>query len=250
MQKDDILRTSLIWLILHELCHYEMDHFRVAGQRGDRARHEIRRFGLVCRTPAPNAYFNTVTDTDHSLVRPCLELQADHEAIDYVLGDGENHDPAELRLRAAAIFGVMVLIDRADCRVAGGHCSHPSTTARVFQLLGHLIQLPLIRRRIGANPDGLSATTQQGALAHEICQTYRTETILHVLFDAIEIASVTGAKKIAADLSDPAGFIADIGTAMTKGVSAEAQYRTDGAREWATLALVNERIRVELGWSV
>ncbi|WP_298261299.1 hypothetical protein [uncultured Litoreibacter sp.] len=53
-----------------------------------------------------------------------------------------------LRVQTAAISAVMMLIEREDAKNNYEHLSHPKAATRIFQLLGHVIEMPMIQAKI------------------------------------------------------------------------------------------------------
>ena len=67
-----------------------------------------------------------------------MELQADHEALEEMLGNMGEVDWAKLRVTIASIASVMVLIEEIDSDNPNPSETHPKAATRIFQLLGHV----------------------------------------------------------------------------------------------------------------
>ena len=162
-------------------------------------------------------------------VERCLELQADHEALEEMLGNMDDVDWSELRITIASIAAVMVLIEKADADNPNTSETHPKAATRIFQLLGHMNDMWSIGASLNADdlPDA------------ERIQAFAKEVILPAYFDAVEMARSGGATSFVDDLGDPEVFFADITHAKLGNWD---QLQTVGAKEWAELKDANEQI--------
>lgn len=237
-----LTRVSLIWLILHEIAHGELGHFAFLGETGISETDRPRALGLVSRvsenSDAPIAGFD---GADRLAVEHCLELQADHEAGDYVLEGWSPEEWDSLRVRSACMMAVMILIEKADADNAVASPSHPKAATRIFQLLGHLTTLWMLPAQIRAQEEGLSEIRSEDLPSDEVVQAYQKEVILPAFADAAKLAAVLSADTVLADLAEPENFFADIGTAQL-GAASESDFRTAGAKEWFRLQLLNPKV--------
>jgi hypothetical protein len=158
-----------------------------------------------------------------------LELQADHEALEEMLGTVDASDWTELRITIASIAAVMVLIEKADAENPNPSETHPKAATRIFQLLGHVSDMWSIGASL--NADDLPEA--------ERIQAFAKEVILPSYFDAVEMAKSAEATSFIDDLGDPEIFFADIAHAKLGNWD---QLQTIGAQEWAELKDANEQI--------
>lgn len=224
----DMSDVSLVWLVLHELCHIHLSHFKLASN-----------FGLVRRTSS-EPKVNGVTPTVlHPLTPLCLELQADHEATEMLLGAHSQEVWQGLRQRVSAISGILVLIEIEDTKNDAQGRTHPKAATRIFQLLGHLAEMPLIRAQVHQDASLIPSEEELQAFAHEIT--------IPCFFDAIRLAVSTGAVSIASDLGSPEDFFKDLEVVKLGDPSRYGELKTQGAREWAKLWPCNEALKPILG---
>ncbi|MEP3345198.1 MAG: hypothetical protein ABJN34_10135 [Litoreibacter sp.] len=77
---------GLVWLMLHELHHFEMGHFEFAGRLCLTEAHAPSSFGVVSRAKSqPSPALAQIDADDLPKVEPCLEMQADHDAIEMLI---------------------------------------------------------------------------------------------------------------------------------------------------------------------
>lgn len=209
------------WITLHERAHIELGHFSILEG--------VPTFNLVTKSGK-----SQVRDTDlprelWDKVERCLELQADHEALEEMLGNIDPADWAELRVTIASIASVMVAIEKIDAQNPNPSETHPKAATRIFQLLGHVNDMWSI---------GVSLNGAHWPDAEQV-QAFSKEVILPSYFDAIELAHAEGATSFLSDLGDPAVFFDDMTNAK---LGHWDQLQTVGAKEWAELKDANEKI--------
>lgn len=218
------MNACIEWLIAHELSHVSLGHFRFAGGFGVARRRTIKSDALSNLPPAkvPEA-------------RLCFELQADHDASEMLLGAYSSERWRELRERVMAISAMMVLIEREEAKLDFGEATHPKAATRIFQLLCHVAEMPLISAHLQQDPALLPP-------ADEI-ERFGKEVTLPCYFDAVELAEIAGAKSIHADLGSPEDFFADMAIVKLGDPSRYVDLKTEGAKEWAQLWQCNEVLK-------
>jgi hypothetical protein len=219
--KTTIDQVSEIWIALHERAHVELGHFSILEG--------VPTFYLVSKSGRSQVQEPNLPRELWGKVERCLELQADHEALEEMLGNMDTADWAELRVIIASIASVMVAIEKIDAENPNPSETHPKAATRIFQLLGHVSDM----WSIGASLNGTSLPDE------ERVQAFSKEVILPSYFDAIELAQAEGATSFLSDLGDPAVFFADITNAK---LGHWEQLQTAGAKEWAELKDANEQI--------
>ncbi len=213
--------VAVEWLILHELHHADLGHFEM--MRG------VPMLNLVARAETQPVCLDVVPKEEWPKIAPCLELQADHDAMEMMLGSFNGSRAIELRELVASIIAVIVLIERADAGRGADLNTHPKAATRVFQLLGHVSEMWAISTQV----NGVPLPPEQQI------QAFSKDVILPAYFDAISLAKAAGADTITADLGTPEAFFADIASAKLGQWDALI---TSGAQEWASLKSVNERL--------
>lgn len=238
-----LTRVSLMWLILHEIAHGELGHFAFLGDIGISETDAPRALGLVSRvsesSAAPIAGFDGI---ERLQAEHCLELQADHEAGEYVLEAWSPDEWDSLRVRSACIMAVMILIEKADVDSAVVSPTHPKAATRIFQLLGHLAMLWTVPAQIKAHEEGLSEIRPEDLPSDEVVQDYQNKVILPAFADAAKLAAVLNAYTVLSDLSEPENFFADITTAQLGSSESESEFRTPGGKEWFRLEALNGQV--------
>lgn len=230
---DDIefmTQVSLVFLLLHEMAHSDLDHFRFTGG-GIAEAGALRARGLLSRAPQEVAPVDDLGYENRSAAERCLELQADHEAIEFLLEGYSNKQWDVLRVRTAAVMAVMVLIEREDEATGSDGATHPKAATRIFQLLGHLANLWSVPAQIKAQELGLSEVREEDLPLDTEIEAYQSTVIIPAFADAAALARAAKANSVAGDLGDPADFFADIGTVQAGAAGSESVLRTAGAKE-------------------
>lgn len=223
--------AALEWLILHELCHANWEHFEVLDG--------VPILNLLTRGVVHAPTLDAAQSEDWPKITPCLELQADHEALEMILDDYSMAKWGDLRIQAASIAAVIVLIERADAENGIEHYTHPKAVSRIFQLLGHVAEMWSIPAHAKAKARDEQAVRDEDLPPQVEVQAFSSQVVLPVFWDAVALAEAAEAKSIIADLGSPEDFFADIGRAK---LGQWDELVTVGAKEWATLKDVNEAI--------
>ena len=222
---------ALEWLILHELHHADLGHFEL--MYGTPVLH------LVSRKTCEAIPLNDLSKDLWDKVSPCLELQADHDALEMMLGNYSADDWVSIRTQATSIAPVMILIEKADAEHVIEPSTHPKAATRIFQLLGHVSEMWSIPAHVKANARGEQTIRNEDLPPQVEVQAFNSEVVLPVFWDAVAFAEAAQAKSIISDLGSPEDFFADIGRAK---LGQWDELVTAGAREWATLKEANELI--------
>ena len=222
---------ALEWLILHEMHHADLRHFEVSDG--------VPVLNLVTRGNTSPRALNTRPHEDWHKIAPCLELQADHDALEIQLDDYSVAQWDDIRTQAAGIAAVMVLVEKADADNGIELFTHPKAATRIFQLLGHVAELWSIPAHANAKARGEQTIRDEDLPLQVEVQAFSNEVVLPVLWDAVVLAEAAEAKLIIADLGSPEDFFADIGRAK---LGQWDKLVTVGAKEWVTLKDVNETI--------
>ena len=235
---EDMTYLSLSWLVLHELHHYQMGHFEFSGghrltEAKDPNSFSVAARSSVTRLPA----LADIEAADLLKVEPCLELQADHDAIEMLL-DAYSPDGWNLiRMRAAAISGMMVLIEREDCKRGHELSSHPKAATRIFQMLGHVIQMPMIEAMQAERHPELNIDPHVPSDAEHAA--FNDEVVIPTFFDAVKLAAIADATKIAQDLGVSETFFQDVQLALLGDPDSFDALTTAGAKHWSELVTFN-----------
>lgn len=219
----ELVQSSLNWLMLHELCHFELGHFRF-----------LESFGIARRSSDLSNALETLPSRPMASVPLCLEMQADHEATEMFLGAYSPDEWQVLREKVSAISSMMILIELADTKNGAEGRTHPKASTRVFQLLGHLTEMPLVLAHVHQDTSLIPTENDLQAFAHNVT--------IPCFFDAIKLANVAEATSIVNDLDDLEAFFGDLEIAKLGDPSRYAELTTQGAQEWAMLVATNEKL--------
>ncbi|MCV6621848.1 MAG: hypothetical protein OIF51_08880 [Cellvibrionaceae bacterium] len=215
------LPHAVDFCVRHEIAHLNLGHLKLLEDQST--------FNLISKRCHSYEAYDEFPRIERGMIERCLELQADHEAIDEMVGSFLlNGDWVTLRVKIVSIAAVMVLIETVDAINPAASISHPKAATRIFQCLGHMSELWAI-----------SASLKADALlpSEEIIQQFSKEVVLPAYHDAVKLAQSTGAQEIVADLGEPADFFGDIARAKLGQLG---ELKTVGAREWAELKGANE----------
>ena len=225
------VKYGIDWVVAHEVQHASLGHFEL--QEG------LPIFHLIARTAVSELRDLNLCQFSWNKAARCLELQADHNALELMLGAYSSERWNELREKIASISVVMVLIELADVENNIRHSTHPKAATRIFQLLGHVTEMWSIPAHTKAKKEGDKVIYPDDLPSEEEKQAFSREVILPAYWDAVALAKSADARGIIADLGSPEDFFADIARAKL------GQWRdlaTVGAKEWGELKDVNDQI--------
>jgi len=241
---DQAIDASLQWLILHELHHYQMGHFKLVGGQpiSETSQTTGAALGITSRSANEPVLLDALPSSERLLARRCLELQADHDATEMML-DGYSTDGWPiLRFYAASIFAMMVLIEQQEPIRDDDKRAYPKAATRIFQMLGYLRTLWMVPATLKAHRLGLSQPRAEDLPSKEEVEAFQAEVVAPAFADAVLLAQVGGMQRIIDDLGDPADFIADINRAQSADGSTPGDYLTVGGREYAELEPINAKV--------
>lgn len=223
-----ILRYAAGFLVFHELGHIALGHFKMAEC-----------FGIAQRSSTIRTPLNVVPSEVNSLFSLCLEMQADHQATDLLLGPYSTDGQLDVRSKVLAISGMMMLIELQDNKNGAEGRTHPKAATRVFQLFGHLAEMPLVQAHLQQDPSQIPSEDELQAFARDVT--------IPCFFDAIQLAQAAGAASTASDLGSPEDFFKDLEIAKLGDPTRYTEFKTQGAQEWAKLWPCNEALKPILG---
>lgn len=137
---EEAIDASLMWLMLHELHHHQIGHFELTGAAGLSETGIIPEFGLVHRASRKPSKLERLSKPTRLAIRRCLELQADHDALEILLDHYSDQGWAYIRYYMACAMAVMVLIEQQGT-APDDERSYPLSATRIFQLFGALAYL-------------------------------------------------------------------------------------------------------------
>lgn len=240
MTTKEMTHLSLVWLMLHELHHYQMGHFEITGRLCLTEANVPQSYGIVSRAPALLPVLAGLDEEGLAKIEPCLEMQADHDAIEMLLDAYSADEWPALHARATAISGMMMLIEREDTKRSHAHSSHPKAATRIFQLLGHLIEMPMIKGTLAQQHPELEI--DPAIPSDEEQSAFNREVAIPAFLNAIKLALVANAETISDDLGEPQDFFRDVQIAKSVDSERFDQLITEGAKQWASIQLFSARL--------
>lgn len=239
---NDMVHLGLVWLMLHELHHFEMGHFGMLGQFRLTEAKEGNCFDLVSRaTKELPRRLRGLEPDELELVEPCLEMQADHDAIEMLLDAYSSEGWDALRIRAIAIAAMMVIIEREDSKLGHKVSSHPKAATRIFQLIGHLVDMPFVSKNLGQELQ--KTDTKPEPLVPSPLRSFIEFVAFPSFRDASNLAAPLSESRIKADLGNADVFFEDVSSAKLEPIESEATFTTAGAKGWFALKRLNEKIQ-------
>lgn len=238
---EDMIHNSLTWLLLHELLHFDLGHFEITERRSLSEVKDPNRFGVITRAEDPlPTFLHGLDPEDVPLVEPCLELQADHDASEIVLDAYSSEGWPIIHGRATAISGMMMLIEREDAKRNHALSSHPKAATRIFQLLGHIVDMPMTEAMIAEQQP--EAGLEPRIPSEEEQSAFTREVAIPSVLDALALARIAGAETIQNDLDTPEAFFADLQTAKLGDLESYGTMVTSGGAQWAKLFGLNAKL--------
>lgn len=245
---DHVVDVALRWLVQHELNHVAVGHFTLTAGAGIVEGGGATQFALARqKTPQPSP-LDALSADDQISASLCLELQADHDATEIVLGAYFNENHELFRYYTICVALVIFVIEQIDREQGNEEISHPKASTRLFMLLAYLVELPLIPAYKRAHAEGLEHMPEDYLPDEKEVQQY-SKAVVGPVFAACQImAEAFELPGILDELGGTEAFFGDIQKAATGGHSAVEQFETDCAKQWAALKPLNDRLLKMLGW--
>jgi hypothetical protein len=246
---DHAIETSFSWLLQHELNHHAIGHFGYLDGMGLAEGNSPYGLGVVQRNgkqrkPKPHG----LTERELAEVHMCLELKTDHDAIDIVLGAYSSANWPLFRYYATCILVVMFIIEAEERRLDEPLRHHPLAATRLFQLIGHLVELPTIPAIKRAHREGLEHLPAEYLPTADELVAYRSEVVAPVMAASQIIAEVCGIPDAWDDVGSAEDMFADIDAITLDQADGPSDFQTKGAKQWADLKSINTDLLKKLGW--
>lgn len=237
------IHTSLQWMIMHELNHFQLGHFRINGG----ACFGVNIFGLSSRDGIAPNLIESLSKTDQLKAPLCLELQADQDATEIILGAYSKDNWDLFRAYACCVFVVMILIEREERSVENKGKTHPIAATRIFMLMAHLAELwslPAVKR---AHNEGLHEVPPDYLPPDDEIDQYFEQVVAAAFSDIQIIANAADMRSIWDDLGGADAFFDDIRITQTISDPEPSLFKTCGGRQWAELKPTNAKVLALLG---
>lgn len=253
---DQLASDSLTWLMLHELMHISLRHLdilgtshlvetEVAGKNNIYVDDAEQYLPHVSGTKILVGEILTAGELSH--LRPSLEMQADGEATEIMLGAFHEDSWQQLRIDAVCIFVVMALIEKANSQSQTKGNTHPSAATRFFTLMAQLFQFWLYPGAKLITNDGESFVQTAKKPNPTDFERYSKAVLVPLVNDAVYVAMWAEAKTFLVDLGDKSELFRDIFTIQYADDLETAELKTNAARMWRELHPINEKILIAMG---
>ena len=240
---DQAIDTSMQWLMLHELHHYQMGHFKLNGGMGLAETSNAYAMGLTSRSAPEPSLIDQLPQEAQTLARQCMEMQADHDSTEMLLDAYSSEGWDIIRFRAACIFAVMVLIEREEQKQADDVSQdYPKAATRIFQFMGYLTVMWSVPAMVKAQQNGWEELREEDLPSTEMIEAFHTQVVVPSLSDAYLIAKANDAQSVLDDLGDIEDFIADVRLAQNPAEASLSDFKTVGAIEYMSLLSVNAAV--------
>ncbi|MBG6166766.1 hypothetical protein IWQ54_006465 [Labrenzia sp. EL_195] len=235
---DGLVNASLSWLFLHEIMHAHLGHFETSGQTTFFEAGELDALGLVSIKNSAVAR-STILTPEEAAISKCYELQADNDASDVLIDIFSDDRMDDIRMRVAAIFAVMVLIEETDLQRATTSSTHPKSATRFFTLLGHLFQMWIYPHAELETADVGRRLDTGGSMTPEMFEPFAKQVIAPAINDAVILAVAGGAETFLKDMGGAAPLLQDLYTVQWGETLSAETLQTEAGREWLQLMPVN-----------
>ncbi|MEL6648131.1 MAG: hypothetical protein AAFQ05_10575, partial [Pseudomonadota bacterium] len=185
-----------------------------------------------------------VSTDELPLVSLCLELQTDHDATEIVLGA---YDPSAFEtIRSRAIFIVLMMFLIEQQEAAQPVRTHPLPSTRLFMLLAHLVEMPMLPGLFRARDEGLAELPPDYFPNEAEMERYRSEVVAPVFAASQLIAEAIKLPKLWDQIGGADVFFEDINRILIDNADQPEAFVTVGAQEWARLKPLNDRLLRQL----
>ena len=232
---DQAVDASLVFLMLHELHHHYIGHLELVGSAGLSETGFENGMGLTRVAEVKPPVLSELDPDEAIAVWRCLELQADHDAIEIHLEHYSKDAWPYIRFYMATAMAVMILIEKQG-DTDDSDRTYPLSATRIFQVFGALALLwqPIETSDWDAPED------------HEI-EAYHGAVVAPAISDAIILAAAGGVEAIANEHTDADDLFEDMRMLQEPHKHDLTQLKTTGAREYASLFPANEKAKELLG---
>lgn len=246
--EDHAIETSFAWLLQHELNHQAIGHFDLGLVAALAEGNSPRGFGIVRRGSQAKSVAQSMTTQQLADAHLCLELQTDHDATEIVLGAYSNENWPLFRYYAICIIVVLFIIEAEDRRSGLPLRYHPHASTRLFMMIAHLVELPMIPGIKRAHAEGLDHLPAGYLPTADELVRFRSDVIKPVMMASQIIAKACGIPEAWDELGSVDAFFDDIDAILVDGASTREELETQGAKQWAKLKAQNSDLLKKMRW--
>lgn len=245
---DHAVETSFAWLLQHELNHYAIGHFEITDGAALAEGKSPKGLGVAQRSDTRPSAMDALMQVERAEMHLCLELQTDHDATEIVLGAYAQENWPLFRYYAICILVVIFIIEAEERQSDEPLRYHPYAATRLFMLVAHLVELPMIPGIMRAHAEGLDHLPSDYLPTADELVAYRSEVVNPVMAASQIIAEACGMPQAWEELGTAEAFFADIDAIIVSGASKPEEFATMGAKQWAELKPRNAELLNKLGW--
>lgn len=224
---EEAINASLMWLMLHELHHHQIGHLELVGSSGLSETGAFPELGLTQRSAHTPSRLDGMAKQKRLAINRCIELQADHDALEILLDRYSDQGWEYIRYYMACAMAVMVLIDQQG-QAPDNDRSYPLSATRIFQLFAALAYLWMP----GPNSDWEAPEDSE-------IDAFYTAVVIPAVSDAIIIATAGGAQPVIASFEQIDALLYDMRMLAEPDKHDLSLLQTLGAKEYADLLPAN-----------
>lgn len=238
---DQLKEHSITWLVLHELKHVQLGHLDLLSvaeliETEDAQTHPLKQTDL--NIPLTQE----LSSEERKWVRACLEMQADSDSTELLLGVYAPEQSSDFRIKAAAIFVVMALMEKATNQQSGGSKIYPDVATRFFMLFAQLFQYWMYSGATLEAGEGESFVRSENQSNGEAFMGYANAVLRPIINDAIDIAQMAGIPDFLEGIGGEGALFQDIHEVQYEKDLSAADLQSAASQEWRRLLPINEKI--------
>ena len=175
-------------------------------------------------------------------MRACLEMQADSDATELLLGVYSPEEQGDFRIKAAAIFIVIVLMEKATNNQGSGSKIYPDVATRFFMLFAQLFQYWIYSGATLEAGEGESFVRSDNQSDGEAFMGYANAVLRPIINDAIDIAHMARIPVYLEGIGGEGTLFQDIHEIQYAKDLSTADLQSAASQEWRRLLPINEKI--------
>ena len=238
---DQLKEHSITWLVLHEMMHIQLGHLDLLSV-AELIESEDAQMQPIGQTDLNIRLKQELSSEERKWVRACLEMQADSDATELLLGVYSNEEQGDFRIKAAAIFVVMALMEKATNQQSGGSKIYPDVATRFFMLFAQLFQYWMYSGATLEAGEGESFVRPENQSDGEAFIGYANAVLRPIINDAIDIAHMAGIPAFLEGIGGEGVLFQDIHEIQYAKDLSAADLQSAASQEWRRLLPINEKI--------
>lgn len=238
---DQMKEHSITWLVLHELMHIQLGHMDLLSV-AELIETEDAEMQPIGQTDLNIRLTQELSSEERKWVRACLEMQADSDATEIMLGVYSPEEQGDFRIKAAAIFDVMALMENATNKQSDNSKIYPDVATRFFMLFAQLFQYWIYSGATLEAGEGESFVSSDNQSDGEAFMSYANAVLRPIINDAIAIAHMAGIPTFLEWIGGEGVLFQDIHEIQYAKDLSTADLQSAASQEWRRLLPINEKI--------